>query len=142
MGHAALSIAIENKFNTAWASATSIRFDNVPFTPPAASWVSIEVLEGESGTGSLGGAVKLRRTVGTVLIGIYTPVGEGSNAARTYADSVKLIFRDLQLSGITFKEGTAKRLGEVYFAAAGVTSGTTQWYQMVVAVPFHYDEFV
>ena len=142
MGHVALSVAIENKFNTAWASATSIRFDNVPFTPPSTSWVSLDVIEGESITGSLGGTVKLRRTVGTVVVGMYTPVGAGSKAARTYADSVKLIFRDLQISGITFKEGTAKRLGEVYFASAGATSGTAQWYQMVVAVPFHYDEFV
>ena len=142
MGHAALSIAIENKFKVAWGATTSVRYDNVPFTVPTTSWVSIETMEGDSITGSLGGTIKLRRTLGSVVIRIYTPIGDGSKPARTYADSVKLIFRDLQISGITFKEGSSKRVGEVYYSATGAASETAQWYQMLVVIPFHYDEFV
>lgn len=138
MGSNTLNIAIENAFNDSWGSTTDIRFDNVPFTPPTDSpWVSLEVWDGESIKASIGTDNQLRRTRGTVFINIYTVVGDGSKGARTYADQAKTTFRDLVVSGITFYEGSTKRLGEFTYSG-----GSSQWYQMSVAIPFLYDEYL
>lgn len=144
MGSSALNIAIENKFKVAWGSTTTVRYDNVAFAEPTnASWVSIEVWDGDSIKGSLGSGVQLRRSNGTAFVHIYSPTGQGSKATRVLADSVATIFRDLQVSGITFFEATKKRLGEVYHpVTGGGNSGTAQWYEMIVAIPFIYDEFI
>jgi hypothetical protein len=143
MGTAALNIAIEDMFETAWASTTPIRVDNVGFTPPTTSWVSVEVWDGKTDKASLGGGTQLRRSVGTVLVNIFTPLNGGSRPARLLSDQVSGIFRDVVVSGITFYEADIKRVGEKYFTNSGTgIPGTAQWYQMMVAVPFKYDEYV
>ena len=140
MGTSALNLAIEDHFATNWGSTTSIRYDNVPFEIPTTSWVSLEVWDGASNKASLGSGAQLRRSLGTVFVTIYTPTDGGSKVARDYADQVSGIFRDVQISGITFYEATTSRLGEVYHGATGGnTSGTSQWYLVKVAIPYHYD---
>lgn len=136
MATANLNTTIESMFATAWGSTTSIKYDNVPFTIPSASWVDIQVWDGMSTKASLGSGVQRRRSTGTVFIGIYTAVDAGSRPARLLADAVVAIFRDKQVSGVTFEEPDVVRLGEVSLA-----SSTTPWYQMKVAVPFVYDVF-
>lgn len=138
MGTSAANIAIENLFKTGWGSTTGVKYDNVPFTVPTTAWVSIEVWDGAALKASLGNGARLRRSTGTVFVNIYTPLNKGSKAARDYADSVCAIFRDKQVSGITFEEPDVKRIGEQYFSINGVQS-TTQWYQMIVSIPFFYD---
>ena len=143
MGISALNIAIENAFDTAWGSTTPIRFDNVDFTVPDSSWVSIEVWPGKSEKASLGAGVQLRRTVGTVFIMIFTPVSNGVKPAAQLADSVIAVFRDLVVSGITFHEATTSRISEKYYTNSGTgVPATSQQYQMAVAIPFKYDEYV
>lgn len=146
MGSSALNIIIEDKFKTVWGATTPIRFDNVPFQIPQSSWVSIEVWDGDSSKASLGTSPQLRRTFGTVFVGVFTPVapeGIGSGGARSYADSVKAIFRDLSVSGVTFFEASVSRLGEKYYTNSGTgVPATSQWYQMSVAIPFKYDEYL
>lgn len=138
MATSAINIAIENLFKNGWGSTTSIKYDNVPFTVPSVSWVSISVWDGNSQKMSLGAGAQLRRSTGTVFINIYTPLNKGSKAARDLADLVIPIFRDKQVSGITFEEPDVRRIGEQYFSINGVES-TTQWYQMVVSVPYFHD---
>lgn len=141
MGHAALNILVENKFNTAWASATPIRFENVAFTPPTTAWVSLVVKESDSAKITLGTAPQLRRTLGTVFIEVFTPLGTGANAARGYVDTIKSIFRDFRLSGFSSYEGSVFVKGETYYPGSGSTDpATAQWYQCVVSIPFKYDE--
>ena len=143
MGSSAFNIVIENTFNTSWGSTTPIKFDNVPFDTPSTSWVSIMVWDGKSNKASLGPSTQLRRSIGTVFVDIYTPVGAGSAAARTYSDQVKSIFRDLEVSGLTFYEGTVSRLGEKYYTNSGTgVPATSQWFQISVAIPFKYDEYI
>ena len=145
MGSAANSTAIEALFDTGWGATTSVKYDNVPFDAPVTSWVSIEVWDGPTRNAAIGSVscVKPRRSVGTVFITIFTPLKDGSNPARVYADQVTAIFRDVQISGITFDEPDISRLGEVYYAATGgVASGTAQWFQLKVAIPFTADEFI
>lgn len=143
MGIATISVAVENLFSTNWGTTTPIRYDNVPFTPPQTAWVSIETWPGNSSKASLGNSLQLRRSLGTVFISVYTPIGDGSKPARDLADQVAAIFRDKQVSGITFQEPDMGRVGEIYYAATGSgVVGTTQWYQAKVAVPFFYDETI
>jgi len=141
MTTAAMNIAIENMFTTAWGAATAVKYDNVPFTVPSSAWVGLEVWDGASAKASLG-VTALRRTSGTVFVNIYTPLNAGSKPARDYADSVTAIFRDQRVSGITFEEPDVKRLGEMVVSSTGTVNSTTQWYQMVVAIPFFYDVII
>lgn len=143
MGTAALNVAIENTFNTAWGSTTPIRFDNVAFTPPETSWVSLEVWDGKSNKASIGTGSQLRRSIGTVFVTIFTPLNGGSKPARQLADQVSAVFRDLVVSGVTFYEADFSRVGEKYFTNSGTgVPATAQWYQIGVAIPYKYDEYV
>ena len=138
MSTSALNIAIESLFATAWGSTTPVRYDNVPFVVPLSSWVALEVWDGLSGRASLGYPA-LRRTQGVVYASVYTQVALGGKPARDLADAVVNIFRDIQVSGITFEEPDVKRIGEQSVSSTGSVNSTTQWFQMVVAVPFFYD---
>ena len=83
MASSAFNTTIESTFATAWGSTTPIRYDNVDFTPTQdVSYVSLEVWDGKSVQASVGAVVELRRTVGTVFVHIYTPLGIGSKKAR------------------------------------------------------------
>jgi len=143
MGTAALNIAIENQFNTSWGTTTPIRFDNVGFTPPSTSWVSLEVWDGKSNKASLGTGSQMRRTTGTVFIDVFTPLNDGSKPARELADQVSAVFRDVVVSGLTFYEANISQIGEKYYTNSGTgVPATAQWYQMSVAIPFKYDEYI
>ena len=147
MGSQTLNIYIENLFNTQWAAlnpTVTIKFDNIDFTvPDNAAWVALEVWEGESTKASIGAGTQLRRTTGTAFVTIYVPKSTGSKTARGYADQVKGIFRDVYTANFVFFEGSVSRLGEVYYASTGGgTTGTAQWYQMKVAIPFMYNEYL
>lgn len=138
MSSATINIAIENLFATAWGATTTVRYDSVPFTIPQTAWVGLEVWDGNINKASLG-KVALRRSNGTVFVTVNSPINVGSNPARTLADSVVAIFRDKQVSGITFLQPNVRRIGEAQVVGTGAVSGTTQWYQIVVAVPFIHD---
>jgi len=143
MGTAALSITIEDTFNASWGSTTPVRFDNVAFTPPKTSWVSLEVWDGKSDKASLGIGSQLRRSLGTVFISIFTPLNGGSKPARLLADQVSAVFRDIVVSEVTFYEADVSRVGEKYYTNSGTgVPATSQWYQMNVAVPFKYDTYI
>lgn len=142
MSHVTLNQTVENTFATAWGSTTPIAYDNIAFTQPSgSSWVKVYVREGDSQKITLGTAPQRRRTLGTVFVDIYTPIGQGSKAARTYADSVKAIFKDLRVSGVQFDgAGDVMVFGERYFSNSGTgVPATSQIFQVSVAIPFKYD---
>ena len=142
MGYSAINIAVENAFGTAWTT-TTVRYDNVPFTIPTTSWVSISVWPGKSNKGSLGSGTQLRRTIGTVFIDVYTPINGGVKPAADLADAIATVFRDLTVSGLIFFEASISRVSEKYYSNSGSgVPATTQWYQLSVAIPFKYDEYL
>jgi hypothetical protein len=147
MSNSALLLAVENRFRTEWALVNptiTVRYDGVSFTPPSpqASWVAIEVWDGDRDKASIGPGVQVRREFGTVFVDVYTEPDIGSLTARDLCDDITTIFRDVQVSGITFYEPSILRVGEKYYPGVQGTSGTAQWYMMKVAIPFKYDEFV
>lgn len=146
MGTSALNIAVENLFSVEWGDTTPVKYDNVPFVTPATSWVELTIMDGPSKKMSLGAGVQLRRSLGTVFVTVYCPIDLGSKQARQYADQVVDIFRDVQVSGITFHEPSKQRRGESHYpntgASANTSGSTAKWYQMSVAIPYHYDEYI
>lgn len=144
MGSQAFTNTIESTFATAWGSTTPIKSDNVPLqSEPTSAYVAIEVWDGKSNKASVGNGVQLRRTLGTVFVMVFTPNNLGSKAGRTYADSIKAIFRDLVVSNVTFYEGNVARLGEKYYTNSGTgVPATSKWFQMAVSIPFKYDEYI
>lgn len=147
MSNSALLLAVENRFRTQWASVNPtvpVRYDGIPFTPPEpqSPFVCIEVWDGDRNKASVGPGVQVRREFGTVFVDVYTEPDVGTLPARTLCDQITTIFRDVQVSGITFYEPSILRVGEKYYPGVQGTSGTAQWYMMKVAIPFKYDEFV
>lgn len=141
MGHATLNTIVENKFATVWGSTTSIKYENIAFTPGTTSWVAIKVRESDSDKITLGTAPQLRRTIGNIIVDIFTPLGQGSAPARVLVDSVKVVFRDFRLSGLHCYEGISRVTGEVYYTNSGSGEpATAQWYQATVIIPFKFDE--
>lgn len=144
MSHSALNTLIESKFATAWGATTDIAYENVNFTPTASSsWVSIKVREGSSKKITLGSGAQVRRTLGTIFVEIFTPVGGGSKPCRDLIDSAKVLFRDYRISGLHVYDGSVNILGEEYYTNSGTgIPATSQQYQAIVAFPFRYDEVV
>ena len=107
------NIAIENRFYTSWGTATPIKFDNVDFTPPAATaYVELQVHDSDSYPASLGGTI-LYRNLGIISINIYALPNQGAKANRQYADTAAAVFRGQTFSGITCRAASITRLGEI-----------------------------
>ena len=128
----------------------TVAYDNAPFVVPEnQTWFSVEIHDGIVGRTSLGPTFN-ERSVGTVFFTIYSPKSTGSDPARKVADDIIAAFRSVQFATsngiITFYNPTVKRVGEAYASGAGsaisATVASTQWYQLIVQVPFKHDEVV
>lgn len=154
MTTATYTTAIESRFATQWAAGpnTLVCYDNVPFIMPEEPepWVRVEVYDGSVDRASLG-PTHLERSTGTAFFTVYVKKGEGSVEAREFVDEIINIFRSHQeiIPGkgtITFYDAQVKRLGEIYASGSGSSVSSTvasiQWFAMVVAIGFRYDEIV
>lgn len=132
---------VETRLTSQWGVTTPIRYENVEFTPPDGSaWISVSLKESDSQKITLGSGAQVRRTVGTLFIEIFTPVGIGSLQSRTYADSLKEIFKDYRVSGLHVYYGSYTPIGEKYYTNSGTgVPATSQWFQGMVDFPFRYD---
>jgi hypothetical protein len=125
------NIAIEQRFNTSWATRTPIDWDNVDYKPvTGTSWVRFRILGG-FGQQMSTGAVPLHRNTGILDIAIFTKLGIGTDTAKGHADFAMAIFRGWQSGGITCRTP--------YVTRAGEASG---WYQLNVTVPFFRNEYI
>lgn len=141
MSHATLNQLVESRLASQWGVTTPIRYENVEFTPPeGSSWIAVAVKESDSRKITLGSGAQVRRTIGTIFVEIFTPVGGGSGVARGYADTIKAIFRDYRVSGLHVYEGEVFVKGEVYYTNSGTgVPATSQQYQVLLGFPFRYD---
>lgn len=132
---------VETRLASQWGVTTPIRYENVEFTPPDGSaWIAVSLKESDSQKITLGSGAQVRRTVGTLFIEIFTPVGIGSLQSRTYADSLKEIFKDYRASGLHIYYGSYTPIGEKYYTNSGTgVPATSQWFQGMVDFPFRYD---
>lgn len=144
MGHVSINQIVESRLNTSWGVTTPIHYENVDFTPPVgSSWISCAVKETDSKKITLGSGAQVRRTIGSIFIEIFVPLGFGSVGGRTYADQIKSIFRDYRSSGLHCQEFEIYWSGESYYTNSGSgIPATSQWYSIKMAGPFRYDETV
>lgn len=141
MSHATLNQLVESRLASQWGVTTPIKYENVEFTQPiGGSWISVVVKESDSQKITLGSGAQVERTIGTIFVEIFTPVGAGSSIARGYVDTLKAIFRDYRVSGLHVYRGEVFVKGEVYYTNSGTgVPATSQQYQVVVGFPFRYD---
>jgi hypothetical protein len=134
-----LRALVEQRFTTAWAAATPIAYENVPFLEPgadagtdpqsaASSWVRITVREGDEETVTVGNIAKVR-VVGMVFIDVFSPMGIGTATPRGYAETAAQIFRRVFVDGVQFRAPMVVALGD---RGEG-------WWQIQVQVPFWWD---
>lgn len=104
MNYAATFNAIRQKFNTDWAAATPIWWEN---TPPAfdinaaSSWVAFEIVANGANQQSMGvPSGNLYRHSGTIYAHIFTPIANGPVPGETLADTFGRIFQGKTFSGV------------------------------------------
>ena len=125
--------AIEGRFAANYSSS-QIKYENVPFDQPSSDpWISLEIISGEGGQASLGGASAVQRYGGVIQVTIYTAESVGTNVARALADVIEPIFRQQQ-----FSQGNS---GVIHtrtpsFYSIGLVGG---WYRSVVSVSYFRD---
>lgn len=131
MGFEAERVAIETRLQTQWAT-TAIAYENVPYNPTeGTSYVELSIIDGPSEQISLGdGLAALHRSYGTISIGVFVPLHTGTVTAKTYADSIALIFRNWvdTTSGVHCRSPSIYKIGE--------DSG---WWRMNILIPFYVD---
>lgn len=134
MGYASERAAIEDRWKTLWVDGASPRtetaYENVPIEEPDTSWVRLTIKNGEGRQISAGDpGNNTHRYVGVIVIQIFTPAAEGTNAGRVLADHAADVFRNVAFGGVQTKVPHV----------AGSQSGD-KWHQYNVTVPFWRDE--
>lgn len=124
--------AIEKRLSDNWTT-TPIQFDNVAFSAPADNtYVSLTIINGDADQIELG-ETPVHRHIGVITIQVFVPVENGTNTARSYADSLAAIFRNVQ-----FSAGSSGTIlcRSPNIVRVGVSNGL---YQLNVAVPYQRD---
>ncbi len=123
--------AIEGRFAANW-SATTVKYENIPFTVPATSWVALTIRSGVGNQISLGNS-PLHRYQGVVFVDIFAPPEGGTEAAKTLADTAEAIFRNA-----SFNQGNSGQLlfRTPYLNVVGERNG---WFQLSLTCPYHRD---
>lgn len=126
---------IEAHFKTEWDALNNgilVGWDEHDFEPPTnAQSVRITIGSGRADQISFGApGSNLERHAGAILIQLFSPAGQGSNAIRELADIVAPIFRN-------------KVLGNVITRIPSIENRQTDTAHLIwtMSVPFQRDEF-
>lgn len=105
MSRASERDAIRSKLVTV-LGAVSISWDafnGEAFTPTeGTAYYRPRIEEGEAEWAAVGGVTRKARSVATLIVEIFRPVGEGDDAGTAAADAVVSGFKDYQTAGISF----------------------------------------
>ena len=135
--------AIEEMFQTGWASATPIEWPNVRFTPTTGSpYVSVNVAEAPRAITASLGTTPLIRYRGEVIVRVFTPEDRtgtsdtgGPGQARQLAGNAAALFRNATGQGKQIETGESGQITfeKPAFVPRGIEDG---WYQIHVVVPY------
>jgi hypothetical protein len=129
--------AIRSRFNTQWAGATTIAWDNVAFTPPTGTpWVRVSIRPSDAYQASIGTTgARTFRDEGLIFIGVFVPENEGEGEAWTLAESAADIFRGVTAAGVVYSgpAGDAPRVEVLGPDGSG-------WFQVQVRVYYRADQ--
>jgi hypothetical protein len=102
-----------------------IKWANAPFDPPNnAPWVDVSILYGDDAYATIAG---FNRQNGTLVVGIYSPVGAGAATALALADRIKALFDRVTVDGIIFNAANGP---------ATVTPSPEAYNQMQLVITF------
>jgi hypothetical protein len=127
--------AIEARFSSMYTT-TTVKYENVSFSKPSASWVSLYILNTEARRITLGDSTQIHRFPGMIVVNIFTPEDEGTQEAREIADTVSDIFRDAQFSAGSSGLITCRTPS---LDPVGTREG---WYQVNVSTLFQRDKLI
>jgi hypothetical protein len=94
--------AIEGRIATELAKSPAypVAYGNIPFTPPNnAPWVQAQLRFGDNAYATL---KAFNRQNGTLVLNVFTPIGNGAAANYTIAERLKDLFDRITVSGIIF----------------------------------------
>jgi hypothetical protein len=99
--------AIEGRIAAELAKAPTypVSYQNVPFTPPNNTpWLQAFIRFGDNAYATLlpTGGVGFNRQNGTLVVNVFTPIGNGTAANFTIAERVKDLFDRAKFSSIIF----------------------------------------
>ena len=102
-----LRAAIEGRIAAELAKAPTypVSYQNVPFTPPNNTpWLQAFIRFGDNAYATLlpTGGVGFNRQNGTLVVNVFTPIGNGTAANFTIAERVKDLFDRAKFSSIIF----------------------------------------
>ena len=123
-------------FNSGWAGATPVAYQNEPFSPPTdAAYVSLVVKPDTAFQHEMGSTNVYFRHPGLIFVMIFVPPDDGIHGALVLADNAAAIFRR-QSSGFTD--------GRILFRAPTIQPlGNTDegWFHVNVVVPYIRDSY-
>ena len=128
---------IEDRFNTNFATGTTpVQYDNVDFLISGSStladnkgldeWCRLTIIPGET-TNQTVGATR-QRSVGVIIVQVFTKTGTGSDRARAIADSIKTVFENKSFNGVRTHATSISRIGD-----------SDGYLQINVSTPFYVD---
>lgn len=121
--------AIQEKLLAEFSLASATIFENEAESS-ATSWARLSVRSAARAQDTLGAKTNRRfRSGASVLVQVYTPVNTGVKDATVLAKEVADIFEGESFSGLDFGAAQTRETGP-----------TGKWHQIVVEVPFDFDE--
>lgn len=136
VGYVEENTAIRTIFNTGWAGATPVAYENEKFTPPAdAAYASLVVRPDTAFQHEMGSPQVQFRHPGLIFIMIFSPPDQGNAAALALADSAADIFRR---QSSTFTDG------RILYRAPTITPiGITDegYFHVNVVIPYIRDSY-
>lgn len=128
MGYESERASIEGRISDNW-TVTPIKWPNVAFEPGTASaYIEPWIVNGTSYQASLGRPA-IWRHPGSLSINIRVRPQVGMGVAKTYADTLAILFRAWCASGITFGAPRIRQVGDI-----------DGWYLLNLQIPFERDE--
>lgn len=132
--------AIEERFATKWAvtahAAVPVAYSNTAFDPPG-TYVVLSILSGPAHQASIGATNPTHRLEGVIQVDAIVPEEDGTQTARSIADSAAGAFMDAG-RGAQFSSGNSGLITcrTPHLRDMGVWRGK---YRFVVSVPYHRD---
>lgn len=136
MSAAKENTAIRTLFNTGWAGATPVAYENEAFTPPAdAPYVSLSIKPDDAFQHEMGSTQVTFRHPGLIFVMVFAPPDRGNNAALVLADNAAEIFR---------RQSSTIVDGRILYRAPSIQPiGLTDegWFHVNVVIPYIRDSF-
>jgi hypothetical protein len=128
--------AIRTLFNTGWAGATPVAYENEKFTPPDdASFVKLFIKPDDAFQHEIGSTQVTFRQPGLIFVMVFSPADKGNNAALTLADQAAVIFR---------RQSSSFTDGRILYRAPSIKAiGITDegYFHVNVVIPYIRDSY-